>query len=154
MLGAKEGRDLDPRTVLARMAKLGVSALNDDRVMKDFFFFFIIIIAAQPLVPAPGEETFNTVEERQVSVNIKLNEDGVEDLELVRQIAKGTGPLGRPVPIGHPIKVKIDYDRDGLIELRFDRPKCPRWPDRYLLEQAGGPPARQSQHGAGSEGRR
>jgi hypothetical protein len=35
----------------------------------------------------------------------------------VKQIAKGSGRFGRPVPKGHPITVKIDYNRDGLIEL-------------------------------------
>jgi len=120
MLGAKEGADLDPRSVLARMAKpvdvcsqgLGVSALNDDREMQNF-----IIIPPQTEVPAHGEETFNTVEEGQTQVDIKLNEGDQEELEFVKQIAKGTGRLGRPVPKGYPIKVKIDYNRDGLIEL-------------------------------------
>jgi molecular chaperone DnaK len=120
MLGAKEGADLDPRTVLARMPKpvdvcsqgLGVSALNDDKQMQNF-----IIIEAQTEVPAHGEDTFNTVEEGQTQVEIKLNEGDEEDLEFVKQIAKGTGRFGRPVPKGHPITVKIDYTRDGMIEL-------------------------------------
>ena len=120
MLGAKEGADLDPRTVLARMPKpvdvcsqgLGVSALNDDKQMQNF-----IIIEAQTEVPAHGEDTFNTVEEGQTRVEIKLNEGDEEDLEFVKQIAKGTGRFGRPVPKGHPITVKIDYTRDGMIEL-------------------------------------
>jgi molecular chaperone DnaK len=120
MLGAKEGADLDPRSVLARMAKpvdvcshgLGVSALNDSRTMQNF-----IIIEAQSPVPAHGEDTFNTVEEGQTQVEIKLNEGDEEDLEFVKQIAKGTGRFGRPVPKGHPITVKIDYTRDGMIEL-------------------------------------
>jgi molecular chaperone DnaK len=120
MLGAKEGADLDPRTVLAMMAKpidvcshgLGISALNDDRVMQNF-----IIIDAQSQVPAHGKDTFNTVEEGQTQVEIKLNEGDEEDLDDVKQIAKGTGRFGRPVPKGHPITVKIDYNRDGMIEL-------------------------------------
>jgi molecular chaperone DnaK len=120
MLGAKEGVDLDPRSVLARMPKpvdvcahgLGVAALNDDRVMQNF-----IIIEAQSEVPAHGEDTFHTVEEGQTQVEIKLNEGDEEDLEFVKQIAKGTGKFGRPVPKGHPITAKIDYTREGLIEL-------------------------------------
>jgi len=120
MLGAKEGSDLDPRSVLARMPKpvdvcshgLGVSALNDDRVMQN-----VIIIEAQSPVPAHGEDTFNTVEEGQTQVEIKLNEGDEEDLEFVKQIAKGIGRFGRPVPKGYPITVKIDYTRAGLIEL-------------------------------------
>jgi molecular chaperone DnaK len=120
MLGAKEGADLDPRSALARMPKpvdvcshgLGVAALNDDREMRNF-----VIIEAQTPVPAHGEETFNTVEEGQTQVEIKLNEGDDDDLEFVRQIAKGLGRFGRPVPKGHPITVKIDYNRDGLIEL-------------------------------------
>jgi molecular chaperone DnaK len=120
MLGAKEGEDLDPRSILAKMPKpvdvcshgLGVTALNDDRAMQNF-----IIIEAQSQVPAHGEDTFNTVEEGQTQVEIKLNEGDEEDLEFVKQIAKGTGRFGRSVPKGHPIKVNIDYNRDGLIEL-------------------------------------
>jgi len=120
MLGAKEGTDLDPRTVLATMAKpvdvcshgLGVSALNADRVMQNF-----VIIEAQSQVPAHGEDSFNTVEAEQTQVEIKLNEGDGEDLDDVKQIAKGTGRFGRPVPQNHPITVKIDYDRAGMIEL-------------------------------------
>jgi molecular chaperone DnaK len=120
MLGAKEGADLDPRSVLARMPKpvdvcshgLGVAALNDDDLMQNF-----VIIEAQTPVPAHGEDTFNTREEGQTRVEIRLNEGDEEDLEFVKQIAKGTGRFGRPVPKGHPITVKIDYNRDGLIEL-------------------------------------
>jgi molecular chaperone DnaK len=120
MLGAKEGADLDPRSVLARMPKpvdvcshgLGVTALNDDRTLQNF-----IIIEAQSQVPAHGEDSFNTVEEGQTQVDIKLNEGDDEDLQFVKQIAKGAGKFGRPVPKGHPITVKIDYTRDGLIEL-------------------------------------
>jgi len=120
MLGAKEGTDLDPRSVLARMAKpvdvcshgLGVSALNSDRVMQNF-----VIIEAQSPVPAHGEDSFNTVEEGQTHVEIKLNEGDEEDLDDVKQIGRGTGRFGRPVPQGHPITVKIDYNRAGMIEL-------------------------------------
>jgi molecular chaperone DnaK len=120
MLGAKEGQDLDPRSVLARMPKpvdvcshgLGVSALNDNKMMQNF-----IIIPAQTPVPAHREETFNTAEEGQTQVDIKLNEGDEEDLEFVKQIAKGTGRFEQPVPKGHPITIKIDYTRDGLIEL-------------------------------------
>ena len=53
----------------------------------------------------------------QTRVDIKLNEGDEEDLEFVKQIAKGTGRFGRPVPKGYPITVKIDYTRAGLIEL-------------------------------------
>ena len=120
MLGAKEGQDLDPRSVLARIPKpvdvcshgLGVSALNDDRVLQN-----VIIIEAQSPVPAHGEDTFNTVEEGQTHVEIKLNEGDEEDLEFVKLIAKGTGRFGRPVPKGYPITVKIDFTRAGMIEL-------------------------------------
>jgi molecular chaperone DnaK len=120
MLGAKEGADLDPRSVLARMPKpvdvcshgLGVTALNDDMVKQNF-----IIIEAQSPVPAHGEDMFNTVDEGQTQVEIKLNEGDEEDLEFVKQIARGVGRFGRPVAKGHPITVKIDYNRDGLIEL-------------------------------------
>jgi molecular chaperone DnaK len=120
MLGAKEGTDLDPRSLLAQMAKpvdvcshgLGVSALNDSDEMRNF-----VIIEAQSPVPAHGEETFNTHDEGQTQVEIKLNEGDEEDLEFVKQIAKGNGRFGRPVPKGHPITIKIDYTRDGMIEL-------------------------------------
>jgi molecular chaperone DnaK len=124
MLGAKEGTDLDPRSVLARMPKpvdvcshgLGVSALNSERVMSNF-----IIIEAQTPIPARGEETFNTVAEGQTEVEIRLNEGDQEDLEYVKEIAKGTGRLGSAVPKGHPITIKINYTREGLIELNaFD----------------------------------
>jgi molecular chaperone DnaK len=125
MLGAKEGTDLDPRSVLARMAKpvdvcshgLGVTVHNEDENEDQNF----IIIDAQTTVPAHGEDTFNTLDEGQSRVDIVLNEGDESDLEFVKQIAKGTGKFGRSVPRGHPIKVKIDYTREGLIELNaFD----------------------------------
>jgi molecular chaperone DnaK len=120
MLGAKEGNDLDPRSVLAKMAKpvdvcshgLGISALNEDMVMHNS-----IIIAGQSPVPVQGEETYNTVEEGQTQVDIALNEGDEEDLEYVKEIAKGTGRFGRPVPKGYPIRVAISYDRAAMIEL-------------------------------------
>ena len=120
MLGAKEGQDLDPRSVLAQMAKpvdvcshaLGVSALNDEKVLRN-----VIIIPAQSPVPAHGEEMFSTVEDGQTRVDIKLNEGDEEDLVYVKELAKGTGPFGRAVRRDHPITVKIDYNRAGLIEL-------------------------------------
>jgi molecular chaperone DnaK len=124
MLGAKEGQDLDPRTMLAQMAKpidvcskgLGVSALNDDREMRN-----VVIIPAQSTVPAHGEDTFSTVDDGQTQVEIKLNEGDEEELDYVRQIAKGTGRFGRQVPKNYPIMIKIDYNRAGLIELNaFD----------------------------------
>jgi molecular chaperone DnaK len=120
MLGAKEGRDLDPRTMLALMPKpvdvcahgLGISALNDEKVMQNF-----IIIQGQTAVPAQAEDTFNTVEEGQTQVEIKLNEGDEEDLEYVKELAKGTGRFGRSVPQGYPITIKISYNRAGMIEL-------------------------------------
>jgi molecular chaperone DnaK len=120
MLGAKEGRDLDPRSVLGRMPRpvdvsshgLGVTALNDQREEQNF-----IIIPAQSPVPAEGDGTFATVEEGQTQVEIKLNEGDDEDLEFVKEIAKGTGRFGRPVPMGHPITTKITLTADGMIEL-------------------------------------
>jgi molecular chaperone DnaK len=120
MLGAKEGTDLDPRSALGQMPKpvdvcshgLGVTALNTQRTEQNF-----VIIQAQSPLPAFGEESFNTVEEGQVQVEIKLNEGEEEDLDDVKEIAKGTGKFGRPVPINHPITCKIEVTADGTIEL-------------------------------------
>lgn len=120
MLGAKEGADLDPRSALGRMPKpvdvcshgLGVTALNPQRTLQNF-----IIIQSQTALPAFGEDTFNTVEEGQTQVEIVLNEGEEEDLDDVKEIAKGTGNLGRPVPINHPITCKIEVTLDGTIEL-------------------------------------
>ena len=76
----------------------------------------VIIIEAQSPVPAHGEDTFNTVEEGQTHVEIKLNEGDEEDLEFVKEIAKGTGRFGRPVPKGYP-----DHCHDRLHQGRDDR---------------------------------
>jgi molecular chaperone DnaK len=120
MLGAKEGTELDPRSALGRMPKpvdvcshgLGVTALNSQRAEQNF-----IIIQSQTPLPAFGEDTFNTVEEGQTQVEITLNEGEEEDLDDVREVAKGTGNLGRPVPVNHPITCKIEVTLDGTIEL-------------------------------------
>ncbi|HEX4831639.1 MAG TPA: Hsp70 family protein [Trebonia sp.] len=120
MLGAKEGADLDPRTTLAMMKKpvdvcakgLGITALNDDRVMRNF-----ILIPGQTPVPADGDDTFNTVEEGQTRVDVKLNEGDEEDLEFVKELGMSTGRFGRPVRQGYPFKVTISYDRAGMIEV-------------------------------------
>jgi molecular chaperone DnaK len=121
MLAAKEGQDLDPRTALARMPKpvdvcshgLGITALNDEMELRNF-----IMINAQTPVPVDDvADTFNTVDEGQNEVEIKLNEGDEEDLEFVKQLGKSTGSFGRGVPKGYPIKVTMSYDRAGMIEV-------------------------------------
>ena len=121
MLGAKEGRDLDPRTALARMPKpadvcshgLGITSRDEDLGVDRNF----IIIPGQTMVPAHGEDTFCTLEEGQSRVDITLNEGDEEDLGFVKEIAKGVARFGRAVPKGYPIKVEISYDRAALIVL-------------------------------------
>lgn len=140
ILAAKEGGELDPRSRLAMLPPpvdvashgLGVTVLDEEtRQMINS-----IIIEAQNPVPAHGERTYYTVDEGQTAVEVKLNEGDEEDLEFVRQIATGTGHFGRAVPREHPVKIKIDFARDGTIvlnaydglsdsflcELKVDRP--------------------------------
>jgi molecular chaperone DnaK len=119
MLGAKTGNAVDPRSYLGQIPKpvdvcshgFGVRALNSQRKEQNF-----VVIPAQSPVPAHGEDTFNTVEEGQTQVEIVLNEGDEADLDDVKPIAKGIGTLGRPVPIHHPITVKIDVF-DGTVVL-------------------------------------
>jgi molecular chaperone DnaK len=119
MLAAKAGNAVDPRSYLGQIPKpvdvcshgFGVKALNSKRKFQNF-----VIIGAQSPVPAHGEDTFNTVEEGQTQVEIVMNEGDEEDLDDVREIAKGLGNFTRPVPINHPITVKIDVF-DGTVVL-------------------------------------
>ena len=121
ILAAKEGGELDPRSQLAMMPMpvdvcshgLGVSTLN--RETREMYNH--IIIPGQTPVPAHGEDTFSTVEDGQTHVEIKLNEGDFDDLEYVKEIARGTGPLGHAVPMNYPITVYIDFARDGTIVL-------------------------------------
>ncbi len=121
MLGAKEGTDLDPRSALARIPKpvdvashgLGIDSLNDDETS----LYNSIIIDPNTPVPAEREKTYVTVEEGQTHIAIKLNEGDEEDLQYVKQIAKGDANFGRAVPKGYPMRVKIELNRAGIIEL-------------------------------------
>ena len=121
MLGAKEGDDLDPRAALARIPTpvdvashgLGINSLNEDETAE----FNSIIIDMNTPVPADNEKTYVTVEEGQTHIRIKLNEGDEEDLEFVKQIASGDANFGRAVPKGYPMRVKIELNRAGMIEL-------------------------------------
>ena len=119
MLGAKSGNAVDPRSYLGQIPKpvdvcsqgFGVTAKNSQHKDQNF-----VIIAAQTPVPAHGEDTFNTFEEGQTQVEIVMNEGDEEDLDDVREIAKGLGNFARPVPINYPIVIKIDVF-EGMVEL-------------------------------------
>jgi molecular chaperone DnaK len=121
ILAAKEGGELDPRSQLAMMPPpvdisslgLGVSILDvqTNRMINS------IIIPGQTAVPAKGEDTFNTVEEGQIQVKIELNEGDDEDLEFVKELAKGFGPLGRPVRKGYPIRVELTFSESQIVSL-------------------------------------
>jgi molecular chaperone DnaK len=121
ILAAKEGGDLDPRSRLAKMPPpvdvashgLGVEVMNEETRQ----MYNSIIIQAQTPVPAHGEETFNTVVEGQTQVDISLNEGDDDDLQFVKQIATGTGRFAAAVPKDHPVKISIDFARDGTIVL-------------------------------------
>jgi molecular chaperone DnaK len=120
MLAAKQGGDLDPRSLLARLPMpvdvcshgLGTSIRRSDGRMAN-----VIIIPGQTPIPAHGEDMFSTVEDGQTQVQVELNEGDDEDLEYVKEIAKGMARFGRPVPKGYPVKITIDYDGDGMILL-------------------------------------
>jgi molecular chaperone DnaK len=121
MLGAKEGTDLDPRSALARIPKpvdvashgYGIEALNDDETE----MYNSIIIDPNTVVPAICEKSYVTVEEGQTHIAIKLNEGEEEDLQYVKQIAKGEANFGRAVRKGYPMRVTIELNRAGIIEL-------------------------------------
>jgi molecular chaperone DnaK len=121
MLGAKEGTDLDPRAALARIPKpvdvashgLGIDALNDEETE----MYNSIIIEPNCQVPARRENTYVTVEEGQNRIRINLNEGDEENLQFVKRIASGDALFGRTVPKGYPMLVKIQLNREGLIEL-------------------------------------
>jgi len=76
-----------------------------------------IIIDANTPVPAKCEKTYVTVEDGQTHIAIKLNEGDVEELQYVRQIAKGDANFGHAVPKGYPMKVRIELNKAGIIEL-------------------------------------
>jgi molecular chaperone DnaK len=122
ILAAKLGGELDPRSQLAKMPPpvdvasqgLGVSMLDTTRNR----MVNAVIIEAQTPVPVTREEIFNTVAEGQTQVEIELNEGDDEDLEYVKQIAKGTGKFGRAVPLGYPVRVELAFTADQIIRLR------------------------------------
>ena len=58
-----------------------------------------------------------TVEEGQTHIRIKMNEGEEEDLQYVKQIASGDANFGRRVPQGYPMRVTIELNRAGIIEL-------------------------------------
>jgi len=121
VLAAKEGGELDPRSQLAKMpapvdvTSHGLGITVTDRATKRQSNS--IIVAAQTPVPAKQEEIFETIEEGQVNVRIDLNEGDDEDLDFVDQVSSGLGKFGRPVPLGHPFKVKMQVTLDATITL-------------------------------------
>jgi molecular chaperone DnaK len=121
ILAAKLGGELDPRTALARMPPpvdvtsqgLGVTALDKPSSR----LFNSVIIPAQTKVPVTREETYFTVEDGQTQVEVVLNEGDDDDLEFVKELAKGTGKLGRSVRSDYPIRVKLTFNDDQIIRL-------------------------------------
>jgi len=122
ILAAKEGGELDPRSQLAQMPPpvdvashgLGVSAINAEngRLMNS------IIIPAQSKVPAEEEQIYYTVSEGQTQVKVELNEGDDEELEFVKQLGQGLGKFERPVPKDHPVRVKLAFTKDQIINLK------------------------------------
>jgi molecular chaperone DnaK len=122
ILAAKLGGELDPRSQLAKMPApvdvashgLGVSVQDEatGRMVNS------IIIPGQTQVPVNREQMYSTVEEGQTQVNIELNEGDDEDLEFVKQLAKGTGRFGRAVPKNYPLRIELSFTADQIIRLR------------------------------------
>jgi len=91
----------------------GIDALNDEETA----LYNSIIIDPNTPVPVTCEKTYVTVEEGQTHIAIKMNEGEEEDLQYVKQIAKGDASFGRTVPKGYPMRVTIELTRAGIIEL-------------------------------------
>lgn len=122
ILGAKLGGELDPRSELAARPMpvdaashgLGVTVLDPDTGLETNS----VIIPAGTPIPAWSEETFVTVSANQTRVDVELNEGDGEDLEFVRQLGKNPGKFSRPVPLNHPVRVKLAYTADQIIHLQ------------------------------------
>jgi molecular chaperone DnaK len=121
ILAAKEGGELDPRSRLAQMAKPvdaishGLGITQTDRATRQQSNS--IIVQANDQIPVDKYEMYQTIDEGQTMIEIRLNEGDDEDLSFVNEIQTGEGPFGRPVPLGYPIKVQIQVTNDGMVRL-------------------------------------
>jgi len=121
ILAAKEGGQLDPRSRLARMPKpgdvlshgLGITVVDPETRHRSNS----VIVGVNDKIPADRTEGYETVDEGQTMVEIRLNQGDDEDLDYVREVAKGVGKFGRAVPLGYPITVQIQVTPDGTVDL-------------------------------------
>jgi molecular chaperone DnaK len=97
---------------------LGVQALDssgDGRLVN------VVLIEANTPVPAQTEQTFGASTEGQRDLELVLTEGESEDLDFVRELGRSHGTFAKPVPLGHPVTVRLEYTVDQMIVARaFD----------------------------------
>jgi len=120
LLAAKEGGELDPRSKLAQMAKPvtvvahGIGMTSTDDVTRHQSN--AIIVNANERIPAAEESIFETIDEGQTGIEVHLNEGDEEDLDFVKEIGYGLADFGRSVRKGHPMRVRITINDQGIVE--------------------------------------
>lgn len=120
VLATKVSGTADPRSELAALAVptdiashgLGIT-VNDseDREIN------AILVAAGEAVPARASETFYAASDGQTDVHLQINEGDEADLAYCRQLGTGNASFGRPVPVGHPIRIDIAYTEEQIVEV-------------------------------------
>jgi molecular chaperone DnaK len=125
ILAAKLGGELDARSQLADLPTpvdaashgFGVTLQVDDAGALGNE----VLIPEGSSIPASITRVFGAVVDGQTHVEVVLNEGQDSDLEFVRELGRASGPLGRPVPRGYPIRVEMHYTAEQLITVKaFD----------------------------------
>jgi molecular chaperone DnaK len=122
ILAAKQGGELDARSQLATMPTpvdaashgLGVS-VEIDRAGN---MANEVLIPEGTTLPASVSRVFGAASEGQTHLEVVLNEGQERDLEFVRELGRAGGTFGQPVPMGHPIRVAMEYTADQLIVVK------------------------------------
>ena len=125
ILAAKLGGDLDARSQLASLPTPVDAASHGFGVTIEVdpagTLGNEVMIPEGTSIPASVTREFGAAAEGQTHVEVVLNEGEDSDLEFVRELGRASGPLGRPVPRGYPIRVEMDYTAEQLITVKaFD----------------------------------
>jgi molecular chaperone DnaK len=101
--------DITPHT-------LGIKCFDPSQGL-DFPFRFAPILHRNTPLPATRSEVFQTVQDRQESVDIEVYQGESEDVRRNHQVGKFTISGLARVPAGNQLVVKLDLNLDGMLKV-------------------------------------
>ncbi|NLV56604.1 MAG: Hsp70 family protein [Acidimicrobiales bacterium] len=75
----------------------------------------VVLIDANTPVPAHAEQTFGASRADQTDLELVLTEGEETDLDFVTELGRTKGTFSKPVPLGHPVTVRLEYSVDQRI---------------------------------------